>query len=239
MSWRIAERDGLAFIEYDILRNIGIRHGFVVKRGGRDIDEDAVYGILGRGKRLVVTEQTHSERAAVVDHDFSVFFPRRIEADGLMTDRPGIVITIHTADCVPVLIASRQAAAVVHAGWKGTAKHIVRKTAGAFIERYGSRPEDIYAVVGPGIASSCYPVGIEVAEQFGDAVKTELNDGTWALDLKRANFDQLAAAGLRPNHVHVSAHCTRCDDTMFHSYRREGQFRGTMIAFMEVGDAKN
>lgn len=239
MSWRIAERDGLSFIEYGLLRSTGIRHGFVVKRDGADIDEQQVYAALGSGRRLAVTEQTHSDRVAVVDGGFADYFPRRAGADGLMTDQRGTVITIHAADCVPVLLASGAAAARVHAGWRGTARGIVRKAAGDFIERYRLEPADVCAVIGPCIEQSCYPVGAEVADRFENSVKRKHTDEAWLLDLRDANRGQLAAAGLRPEHIHISPHCTRCDETLFHSYRREGKLRGTMIAFMEVGDAHN
>jgi hypothetical protein len=106
-----------------------------------------------------------------------------------------------------------------------------------FIGRYGLDPLDVRAVVGPCIEAACYQVGDEVVEQFPETVKTRYPDGTWRLDLRMANHDQLVEAGLRPEHIHISSHCTRCDDGLFHSYRREGKLRGTMIAFMEVGDA--
>lgn len=236
MSWRLAERDGLAVIEYDLLRLPGIRHGYVVKRDGRDIDELAAYRTLGRGRDLVVTEQTHSDRVAVVDARFTDHYPQRVEVDGLMTDRSGTVITIHTADCVPVLVAAPGAALLVHAGWRGTAQSIAGKAARRFCEQYSIDPAAVRAVVGPCICQQCYPVGAEVADRFGDGVKGRTADGAWLLDLRAENRSQLAAAGIPPGHIHVSCHCTRCHGDLFHSFRGEGMLRGTMIAFMEVGD---
>lgn len=236
MSWRLAERDCLALIEYDLLRLPGVRHGYVVKRDGRDIDEQDVYAALGSGRRLAVTEQTHSDRVAVVDDAFATHWPERIGADGLMTDRPGTVITVHSADCVPVLVAAPGAALLVHAGWRGSAQGIAGKAVREFCRRYSIDPAEVRAVVGPCICRDCYPVGAEVADRFGDSVKRPGPDGGWLLDLRAENRGQLAAAGLRPEHIHVSGHCTRCDGALFHSFRREGTLRGTMIAFMEVGD---
>jgi polyphenol oxidase len=237
VSWRLAESEGLPVIEYDIIRSLGIRHGLVIRHHGQDIDEGFVYAALGSGKRLAVTEQTHSDRAAVVDGGFTDLYPRRAGVDGLMTDQRGTVITIHTADCVPILVASRTAVALAHAGWRGTARGIARKTVRDFIERYELAPSDVRAVVGPCIEQACYPVGAEVADRFAGGVKKEQADGTWLLDLRMANHGQLLQAGLKAEQIHVSSHCTRCDEAMFHSYRREGKLRGTMIAFMEVGDA--
>ena len=236
MSWRLAERGCLAVIEYDQLRLPGVRHGCVVKRAGRDIDEHEVYSALGRGKRLVVTEQTHSDQVAVVDDGFATHYPARVGADGLMTGRPGTVITIHTADCVPVLVAAPGAALLVHAGWRGSAQGIAGKAVREFARRYAVDPAEVRAVIGPCICGDCYPVGAEVADRFDGGVKRRTADGRWLLDLRAENRGQLAAAGLRPEHIHVSGHCTRCDGALFHSFRREGTLRGTMIAFMEVGD---
>jgi len=236
VSWRLAERGCLAVIEYDQLRLPGVRHGCVVKRAGRDIDEHEVYSALGRGKRLVVTEQTHSDQVAVVDDGFATHYPARVGADGLMTGRPGTVITIHTADCVPVLVAAPGAALLVHAGWRGSAQGIAGKAVREFARRYAVDPAEVRAVIGPCIGPECYEVGTDVAKLFSGRVKHERPDGKWLLDLRTANRDQLAAAGIRPENIVVSDHCTRCRNDLFHSYRREGRLRGTMIAFMEVGD---
>jgi len=155
-----------------------------------------------------------------------------------MTDRPGTVIAIHTADCVPVLVTSGTAALLVHAGWRGSAAGITGKAVREFVRRYGEDGAQLRAVVGPAICQDCYQVGDEVAGRFPDAVK-RARDGRWQLDLKQENRRQLLAAGVPDAAAEVSGHCTRCDAALFHSYRREGRLKGTMIAFMEVGDVKD
>ena len=237
MSWRLAEKNGLALIEYDTLSGLGVRHGIVVKRDGGVIDEQAVYAALGRDKKLVVTEQTHSDRVADVGPAFDVYYPRRVEVDGLMTARRDVVITIHTADCVPVLVASENAALLVHAGWRGSAAGIAGRAVAAFTSRYSTAAAKLRAVVGPAICQACYPVGDEVAARFTADVKQPRGDGAWGLDLKQENRRQLLAAGIPDGQITVSEHCTRCQPELFHSYRGEGRLKGTMIAFMEVSDA--
>jgi polyphenol oxidase len=237
VSWKLTERDGLALIEYDSLSGLGVRHGIVVKRDGGIIDEQAVYAALGRDTKLVVTEQTHSDRVAKVDDPFTTFYPERVEVDGLMTNRNDVTITIHTADCVPVLVASRTAVMLVHAGWRGSAQSIVARAVAGFTRAYDAAPDAIHAVVGPAICPACYPVGDEVAGRFTAEVKQRRDDGAWNLDLKQENRRQLLAAGIPGGQITVSSHCTRCDAALFHSYRREGRLKGTMIAFMEVSDA--
>ena len=90
------------------------------------------------------------------------------KADGMMTDEPGILLAIQTADCIPVLVADRkrQAVAGFHAGWRGTLKRIVEKGVGRMCLEFGSKPEDLVAAIGPGIGACCYAVGDEVLAEF-------------------------------------------------------------------------
>lgn len=90
------------------------------------------------------------------------------KGDGLMTDEPGILLAIQTADCIPVLVADRKrrAVAAFHAGWRGTVKRIVQAGIGRMRLEFGSKPEDMVAAIGPGIGACCYAVGEEVLSEF-------------------------------------------------------------------------
>ena len=90
------------------------------------------------------------------------------KADGQMTDEPGLLLAIQTADCIPVLVADRKrrAVAAFHAGWRGTVKRIVESGIGRMRLAFGSRPEDLVAAIGPGIGPCCYAVGEEVFSAF-------------------------------------------------------------------------
>jgi YfiH family protein len=89
-------------------------------------------------------------------------------ADGLMTDEPGILLGIQTADCIPVLVADRRqkAVAAFHAGWRGTVRRIVESGIGRMRMEFGSRPEDLMAAIGPGNLVCCYQVGDDVYSEF-------------------------------------------------------------------------
>lgn len=91
-----------------------------------------------------------------------------LRGDGLITDEPGILLAIKTADCFSVLLADtrNRAVAALHAGWRGTLARIAEKCVGRMRMEFGSRPEDILAAIGPGIGSCCYRVGDEVLDQF-------------------------------------------------------------------------
>lgn len=90
------------------------------------------------------------------------------KGDGLMTDEPGVLIGVQTADCIPVLVADRKrrAVAAFHAGWRGTVERIVETGIGRMRLEFGSRPEDLVAAIGPGIGQCCYAVGEEVLSNF-------------------------------------------------------------------------
>src|SRR5438552_15512715 len=92
----------------------------------------------------------------------------RLTGDGMITDVPGIVLAIQTADCLPVLLADpkRKAVGAFHAGWRGALARIVEKGVGAMRREFGSVPRDLLAAIGPGIHGCCYRVGEEVREQF-------------------------------------------------------------------------
>jgi YfiH family protein len=91
-----------------------------------------------------------------------------MRADGMMTDDPGVMLGIQTADCVPVLVRDRRtnAVAAFHAGWRGTLKRIVEGGIGKMQLEFGSRPEELEAAIGPAIGACCYAVGEEVRSEF-------------------------------------------------------------------------
>ena len=165
-----------------------------------------------------------------------------LRGDGMMTDAPGVLLGVQVADCVPVLVADvrRRAVAAFHAGWRGTLKRIVERGIGTMRLRYGSRPEDLVAAVGPAIGACCYSVGEEVRHDFesqfayaeelfserydSDPVREKYpllfltarapghsNIGPQIhLDLWEANRRQLLDAGLKASRITVLGECTAC-----------------------------
>jgi polyphenol oxidase len=114
---------------------------------------------------MVTLRQIHSSLIRrVTEQDI----PAVSKGDGLMTDQPGVLLGIQTADCIPVLVADRKnrAVAAFHAGWRGTLARIVENGVGRMRAEFGSKPEHLIASIGPGIGQCCYSVGDEVREQF-------------------------------------------------------------------------
>lgn len=151
------------------------------------------------------------------------------EVDALFTRRPGQSIAVVTADCVPILLARRDGAAVaaVHAGWRGTRAHIVSEL-WKTLSAQGEKAADWVAAIGPAIGPCCYEVSPELArdfqDEFGGRTRSPAVLRSRYLDLPAINHSELLQLGLRD--VDLLRACTKCagdpDAPQFHSYRREG-----------------
>jgi polyphenol oxidase len=136
------------------------------------------------------------------------------DADGMVTNIPGICLLIQVADCVPLLFydPKKKVIGATHAGWRGTVKDIAGKTVKAMNRHFGSSPKDIYVSVAPSIGKCCYEVGPEVAKEFGYM-------GRMFLDLKKENLKQLINAGISRKNIQISPICTKCSSKDFFSVR--------------------
>jgi YfiH family protein len=125
-------------------------------------------------------------------------------ADGLITDEPGLLIGIQTADCIPVLVADRKRRVVgaFHAGWRGTVKRIVQTGVGRMRLEFGSRPEDLVAAIGPGAAACCYAVGEELLSEFESQFPYahELFHEVYSSDVVRDKYPMLFLTQRAPGH---------------------------------------
>jgi YfiH family protein len=215
---------------------------------------------LGIGKEawpLVTLRQIHSDIVRFVDSPTE----SQLAGDGLITATPGLLLGIQTADCLPIILVDpkRRAVGVFHAGWRGTVKRIVEKGVGEMRRRFGCRPRDLKAAIGPGIHSCCYEVGAEVREkfvsQFAYAAKlfreVEERDPVREkypmlfltarapghsvlpkrifLDLAEANRQQLLEVGVPAKSIEASPLCTNCRTDLLFSYRAERGKTGRMM----------
>ncbi len=122
---------------------------------------------VANGRRswpLISLRQIHSDLIHRVDRT-----PQQpLTGDGLVTDTPGLLVAVQTADCLPVILVDRKrrAVGVFHAGWRGTVKRIVEKGVGEMRKYFGSDPRNLVAAIGPGVQGCCYEVGEEVRTRF-------------------------------------------------------------------------
>ena len=161
---------------------------------------------------------------------------RHVEADAMMTDVSGFAFCWAYGDCAPILLYDprHHAVALAHAGWRGTAAGVVLHTVRAMARRYGTRPDELLAGIGPAIGACCYEVSEQVREAFaadprvGATARFErrlasARDGSGGLflDVGASNYGQLVAAGVLPEHIEDSGYCTGCRTDLFYSHRRE------------------
>ena len=199
-------------------------------------------------EQLVYPHQTHqTEVRAITPSFYELSNDERNSflegVDAVMTDLPGVCSGVSTADCIPVLLydEAHHAMAAVHAGWRGTVARIVEKTVRKMEESYHTHPQQLRAVIGPGISLRNFEVGDEVYNAFREAdfpmdkiaqhypVSASIEDRKtsgdlmrWHLDLPECNRLQLIDCGLEKEQIQLSGICTydRCDE--YFSARRLG-----------------
>ncbi len=130
-----------------------------------------------------------------------------LKGDGLMTDDPGVVLGVQTADCVPVLVADTKSGAVAafHAGWRGTLRRIVEGGVGRMRLEFGSEPKDLVAAIGPSIGPCCYAVGEEVEAEFRSqfSYAEELFCDVYDSDPVRKKYPMLFLSQRAPGHTEM------------------------------------
>jgi YfiH family protein len=144
--------------------------------------------------RVIALRQIHSDIVHVVSAANSQPSAEAPKGDALITNQRGLLLVVQTVDCVPILIADkkRRAIAAIHSGWRGTLQRIAEKTLGCMQMEFGTRPQDVVAALGPGIAQCCFEVGPEVAAEFAAKFPE-------AREWFKGSFDSLARGDNDPN----------------------------------------
>ena len=245
---------------------IACRHAFTTRVGGvstgdqaglnlsvsRDPDFSHVaenFRRLGAGVgidtgRMAFTKQVHGNVVrTVTGADVHVLgTPMPYEADGLVTNEPGLALICFTADCVPVLLcdARRGVIAAVHCGWRSSVADILARALDAMCA-LGASPGSVSAAIGPAISRCCFEVGGEVIEAVdrylgGDCAglwsAAEGREGKFFLDLKGANARRLRQLGVPEEAIAVSDDCTYCLPAKYWSHRYTKGKRGNQGALI-------
>ncbi|GMM91719.1 peptidoglycan editing factor PgeF [Qipengyuania sp. MTN3-11] len=194
-------------------QSLPVPHGFSTRAGASAAD-------VIPGAALVIAKQVHSAHVLRVEEPWPE--DRAPQADALVTDRPGLVLGVVTADCAPVLLADDEARVVgaAHAGWRGAHGGIVANTVAA-MEELGARPERIVAAIGPCIARASYEVDETFRKKFGEGDDRFFVDGRaghFQFDLAGYVAARLRDAGV--GHVDMLARDTYAEEESFCSYRR-------------------
>lgn len=240
----MAAFEGVELIQCRPLLKAHVPHGFTLRTGAfgaRDNgrDGDRLRSALGLS-RIAFMRQVHGNDVASLDGAHSdAPMPT---CDAIVTDRPGIGLTVQTADCVPLLLWDEKsnAIAAIHAGWRGTLARVTSRTVAALASRFGTDPREIHAALGPAIRVCCFEVGDEVVAAFEgsgrdvDAISRPGIRGRRHLDLVEDNRTQLSEAGISPGRIYDSGRCSHCEVERFYSYRREGPGVGRTMGVIGV-----
>ncbi|MFV0244946.1 MAG: peptidoglycan editing factor PgeF [Qingshengfaniella sp.] len=207
----------------------GVFEGLNCGRGSSDQSEvveinraRAVRAMDAEPENLIGLFQTHSARAVTVDAPQTSPAP---DADAVVSASPGLVLSILTADCAPVLFGDSQSRVIgaAHAGWRGALDGVLEATLDA-MEGLGAARANISAVIGPTISQRAYEVGPEFLERFLDDSRDHARffvngDGDrYHFDLPGFALQRMRAAGI--GHAEWTRHCTYSEPWRFFSYRR-------------------
>ena len=277
--WSLRSSGNLRILELDAFKKLPwLLHGFSTAHGGvSDLDGqkylnlsftdwDTRENVIENRKRfqtalgaqkfpLINLKQIHS----AVIWPFASVPKEPCNGDASLTNTPGLLLGVRTADCVPILLVDpkKRAVAAVHAGWRGTLARILEKAVGELAAKFKSQPSDLLAAIGPAIGPCCYEVGAELVIQFTSQFAAaadyfdeprsgeEPNPLQWLnmmppghqpppknvrLDLPKANRAQLLAAGVHEKNIFSSGLCTACHPSLFFSYRKQGPRSGRLLA---------
>lgn len=276
------EKNGISLYKSSILDDEKLVHTFTTRTGGNTpspletfsmgtaenpellpyVQENRkrICEILGINyENLIIPEQKHTDNIKIVSSPYDNIS----DCDGLVTQTPGLVLMLLFADCIPVIIYApdKHIISVVHAGWRGTAKSIVKKTLNIMKKEFNIDIKKIKASVGPAIGQCCYPVSREVAEELENTIAkqefkkgndefsflnsfqpenncdniftTNIKDNNLVnVDLKKLNVQQLKEFGII--NIDKSENCTCCMNSVFYSYRGENGKTGRHAAIASL-----
>jgi polyphenol oxidase len=249
------KQEKLVYLTSSLLQNNeNIKHFFSSRRGGVSknnynslnlgiyIEEDydnvmRNFDLIGNATnmnldKMVYLNQVHSNIFYVIDENNYKELTGK-NGDALITCCKDIAIGVFTADCVPILINDTENGiiAAVHAGWKGTYSRIAYHVVRHMIDSMHSNPQNLCAAIGPSIGECCFEVNGDVADKF--TYKRHYGE-KWHVDLVKENMEQLISCGLLKENIDIGNLCTKCNDELFFSYRRDNSVTGRQGSFIQL-----
>ena len=255
-------------LEYLAAEGISVPHCFTTRYGGvsegylsslnigmhrgdtpENVEEN--FRILGNAlgfslADVALTQQIHTDIVRVIHREEAGKSLDNHEwpaCDALITNDPGVALVVFTADCTPILFHDPVTGAVgaAHAGWKGTALGIAKKTVEAMVKEFGCDPADIHAAIGPNISRCCFETDRDVPDAMVAALGEEAkpfirpNGSKYYVNLKEINALWLRRAGVKE--IEISDACTSCQSDRFWSHRVTRGQRGSQGAIIVCKEA--
>ena len=194
----------------------------------------ALSDYLGVGRNLMkFQKQIHSDIIKIVGKDTPSLALYPFEADGMITNEPGVILNITIADCCAILIYDpiMRVIAALHSGWRGTQQNIAGKCISMMLDKFGCQPENLLVYLYPSASGANYEVGKEFFDIFLNSII--IRENKYYFDNKKEIESQLMQCGILKDNIETSQICT-IQDLEFHSFRRDKDSSGRMAAFISM-----
>ena len=180
------------------------------------------------GKNTAFMRQIHSASVITVS-EAGVYD----SVDGMLTNVPGLLLGVKTADCVPVLLYDPYSLAVgvVHCGWRSLVSKILENTLSLMEHEWNTKTEEVIFILGPSAGPCCYEVGEEVAARMRDSSLLNRSGKVYA-DLHAEIISRLDENGVNKANIESIRNCTVCNPSLFYSHRRDGIVSGRMAGYI-------
>ena len=181
-----------------------------------------IHGRFGIAASLNTCTQVHGKSVARAHH--AERWRECDSCDALVTNERHVALGIKVADCLPIAMIDpvHDVMANIHSGWRGTVQRITAATLDELLQTTAFDPSEAHAYLGPSIRQCCFEVGEEVASQFNDAY-VDRSGAKPHVDLAEFTAEVLRERGFSTDRIHDSRLCTRCEGSIFHSFRRDGK----------------
>ena len=183
---------------------------------------------------ITTAKQTHSDNIKIVEKN-NYFYD---DTDALISNEENSLLLMNFADCVPIILYSKKdnTGAIIHAGWRGTASEILKKTVQKMDKELNINPKDISALIGPSIGKCCFETDEDVFSKLvKDRNQTYLykkKNSKYYIDLKELNNIQLKELGVE--NIDICVYCTCCMSDIFFSYRKEKGITARHSAIIKI-----
>jgi len=174
-------------------------------------------------RSLRFMNQVHGKNIAILRESDFEDSAGPFTGDAMITDLKGVALLVKQADCQAVILYDpvRQVVANVHCGWRGSVNGLLNTVIAAMREEFGCDPSRLRAAIGPSLGPCCAEF-ITHREIFPESFRPFMLRDNY-FDLWAISRSQLAASGLKGEHIESADWCTRCRTDLFYSYRGEGR----------------
>jgi YfiH family protein len=185
---------------------------------------------------IVIPKQIHQNKVVSIKKSHKFNPRKKLQADGILTNKVGLFLTIQVADCIPIYIVDpkRKVVGLIHAGWRGSLLQIAKEAIDEARKSFGCLPKGLQVFLGPAIGKCCYKVAPDVAILFPARFVNYKSVAKPKLDLIGLNQAQLIESGVKKKNILLAGKCTYCGPSFLCSYRRDRNKKGRMLAFIGI-----